>query len=113
MEKIFLCILFNLMLSLPFSFFFCSTAWDKKFNPIVNELANGILSHYHERFQVDGQIKGLQRLLYHKDQNGMPLCNYVEKLCGELELFATGISEHLSSLEKEVHCPLHHSSFSA
>lgn len=81
---------------------FYSTTWDKTFNPVVNELADGILSQYLERFQVDSQIEGLQRLLYHKDQNGMPLCNYVEKLCGELELFATGISEHLSSLEKEV-----------
>lgn len=88
-------------------------AWNKTFNPVVNELADGILFHCQERFQVNTQIEGLQRLLYHKDQNGMTLCNYVEKLCGELKLFATGISEHFSSLEIEVSCSLLRSSFIA
>ncbi|XP_028092839.1 zinc finger protein BRUTUS-like At1g18910 isoform X1 [Camellia sinensis] len=81
---------------------FYSTALEKIFNPVLNELANGYLSHLQERFQDESQIEGLQRLLYHKDQNRLPLFNFVEKLCGELELFVMGISKHLALLESEI-----------
>ncbi|PSR89630.1 Zinc finger protein BRUTUS-like [Actinidia chinensis var. chinensis] len=81
---------------------FYSTALEKNFNPVLSELANGYQFHFLERFQYESQIEGLLRLLYHKDKNGIPLCNFVEKLCGELELFVMGISGHLALLETEV-----------
>ena len=89
----------------------CSTALEKIFNPVLSELANGYQFHFLERFQYESQIEGLLRLLYHKDKNGIPLCNFVEKLCGELELFVMGISGNLALLETEVHCSLLFSSF--
>ncbi|XAR50105.1 Ubiquitin--protein ligase [Bertholletia excelsa] len=81
---------------------FYSNALDKVFSPVLNELADSSLFHFHERFQDESQIEGLQKLLCHKDQNGLPLCNFVEKLCMELELFARGINKHLAFLQTEV-----------
>ncbi|KAA8542369.1 hypothetical protein F0562_023494 [Nyssa sinensis] len=81
---------------------FYSNALDKIFHPLLNELAQGCSSPLYERYPNGSQIEGLQRLLYSKSQDGIPLCNFVEKLYRELELFVMGISKHLVFLETEV-----------
>ncbi|XP_052182286.1 zinc finger protein BRUTUS-like At1g74770 isoform X2 [Diospyros lotus] len=79
-----------------------SIALDKVFDPVVNEFADGFSFHFKGRVKNENQLEGLQRLLYDKVQDEkMPLCNFVEELCRELELYVIGISEHLVLLETE------------
>lgn len=80
----------------------CSNALDRIFYPLWNELAKGYPSLSYEPILDGSQIEGLQRLLYYKAQHAMPLKNFVEKLCGEMESFSRVINKHLTFLETEV-----------
>ncbi|XP_059643366.1 zinc finger protein BRUTUS-like At1g74770 isoform X2 [Cornus florida] len=81
---------------------FYRNALDKIFYPMSNELVKVCPSPSFEQFPVESQIESLQRLLYSKVQNGIPTFNFMEKLCGELELFFMGISKQMVFLETEV-----------
>jgi zinc finger-like protein len=81
---------------------FYSNALKKFFYPVLNQLANGCLSPSDEQCSNGSHIEGLQLLLHHNAQNGMPLCKFLDKLCGELESFMLGVSKQFSFQETEV-----------
>lgn len=82
----------------------CSNALNKIFYPVWTELSKGFTLPEYAQFLDERKIEGLQNLLSYKSHSAIPLENYVEKLCGELELFLSWIDEHLTLLQKQVHC---------
>ncbi|KAK4568395.1 hypothetical protein RGQ29_003971 [Quercus rubra] len=81
---------------------FYSNAQEKFFYPMLNQLANGCLSPSDEQFPNGSYIEGLQLLLHHNVQNGIPLCKFLDKLCRELESFMLGVSKQFSFQETKV-----------
>ncbi|KAJ7956322.1 putative Zinc finger protein [Quillaja saponaria] len=81
---------------------FYSNAQQKLFYPVFNEFANGRVSDSNENFPSESNIGRLQQLLFIDIQNGMPLCNFIEKLCRELEDFEIGVNRQFSFQETEV-----------
>ncbi|KAK1359771.1 Zinc ion binding protein [Heracleum sosnowskyi] len=81
---------------------FYSNALNKIFYPIWNELSKDFTLPEYAQFLDERKIEGLQNLLSYKAHCAIPLKNYVEKLCGELELFVSWIDEHLTLLQKQV-----------
>ena len=82
---------------------FCSNALNRIFYPVWNELPKDFKLPEYAQFLDERKIEGLQNLLSYKSHSAIPLKNYVEKLCGELELFLSWIDEHLTLLQKQVH----------
>ncbi|KAL1812482.1 hypothetical protein ACET3Z_022547 [Daucus carota] len=81
---------------------FYSNALNKIFYPVWNELPKNFTLPEYAQFLDERKIEGLQNLLSYKAHSAIPLKNYVEKLCGELELFLSWIDEHLTLLQKQV-----------
>ncbi|XP_074343999.1 zinc finger protein BRUTUS-like At1g74770 [Apium graveolens] len=81
---------------------FYSNALNKIFYPVWNELSKDSSLPEYAQFLDERKIEGLQNLLSYKSHIAIPLKNYVEKLCGELELFLSWIDEHLTLLQKQV-----------
>ncbi|RXH76061.1 hypothetical protein DVH24_001640 [Malus domestica] len=81
---------------------FYSSALEKLYHPVLNELFNGCLYPYSEQFPNESHVEGLQRLLYHEPQDGTPLSKFVEKLCWELESFLVGINKYFAFQETKV-----------
>ncbi|XP_021808362.1 zinc finger protein BRUTUS-like At1g18910 isoform X1 [Prunus avium] len=81
---------------------FYSSALEKLFHPVLNELFNSCLYPSSEQFPNEIHVEGLQRLLYCTPENGTPLCKFVEKLCWELESFVVGINKHFAFQETKV-----------
>ena len=71
---------------------------------MLNQLANGCLSPSDEQFPNGSYIEGLQLLLHHNVQKGIPLCKFLDKLCRELESFMLGVSKQFSFQETKVNC---------
>ncbi|CAN6717852.1 unnamed protein product [Malus baccata var. baccata] len=81
---------------------FYSSALEKLYHPVLNELFNGCLYPYSEQFSNESHVEGLQRLLYYEPQDGTPLSKFVEKLCWELESFLVGINKYFAFQETKV-----------
>ncbi|KAK4257144.1 hypothetical protein QN277_006769 [Acacia crassicarpa] len=81
---------------------FYSNAQKKFFHPVLSELANGWLTKSSEQFLGESHIEDLQQLLLYDAESGIPLPDFVEKLCRELELFMTRINKKFAFQETEV-----------
>ncbi|KAK3226051.1 hypothetical protein Dsin_005913 [Dipteronia sinensis] len=74
------------------------TTMEKFCYPVLNELPSGCPSPPEEQFHIEG----LQKLLNHFFQDGIPLCKFVETLICELESFVMQVSKQFSFQETEV-----------
>ncbi|KAI9117590.1 hypothetical protein K1719_011756 [Acacia pycnantha] len=86
---------------------FYSNAQKKFFYPVLSELANGWLTKSSEQFLGESHIEDLQRLLLYNAESDIPLSEFVEKLCRELELFMTRINKQFAFQETEVFPVIH------
>ncbi|XP_028784078.1 zinc finger protein BRUTUS-like At1g18910 isoform X2 [Neltuma alba] len=81
---------------------FYSNAQKKFFYSVLSELAYGWLTKSSEQFLGESHIEDLQQLLLYNAESGMPLSEFVEKLCRELELFMTRVSKQFAFQETQV-----------
>ncbi|CAK7322900.1 unnamed protein product [Dovyalis caffra] len=79
---------------------FYSTALKMFFYPVLKHANKHLFPSSSEQSPIENHIESLQKLLY--CQNGSPLCNFVEKLCQEMESLAMNLSKQFLFLETEV-----------
>ncbi|XP_031407043.1 zinc finger protein BRUTUS-like At1g18910 [Punica granatum] len=81
---------------------FYSNALDQLFYPVFTEISGGTQLPSLNQFAYKSQIESLQRLLHCKEKLNGPDSHVVDRLCGELESWATGIARFFAFHEEEV-----------
>ncbi|KAK7265753.1 hypothetical protein RJT34_33376 [Clitoria ternatea] len=81
---------------------FYSNAQKKFFRPVLNKLAYEWFSKSIEQFLGESHIEDIQQLLLYNLESGMPSSKFVEKLCGKLESFVSGVTKQFVFQEIEV-----------
>ncbi|MED6216867.1 hypothetical protein PIB30_012036 [Stylosanthes scabra] len=69
---------------------------------VLNKLADDCLSKSIEKFCDVSHIEDLQQLLFYRSESGMPLSDFVEKLCQRLESFVSMLRKQFAFQENEV-----------
>ncbi|XP_073219425.1 zinc finger protein BRUTUS-like At1g18910 [Cicer arietinum] len=80
---------------------FYSNALKKFFHPVLEKLSHDCFSKSTEHFLGESHIEVIQQLLFCNSESGMPLPNFVEKLCGTLEIFVSAVNKQFSLQEIE------------
>ncbi|MED6184787.1 hypothetical protein PIB30_050836 [Stylosanthes scabra] len=69
---------------------------------VLNRLADDCLSKSIGQFCDVSHIEDLQQLLFYRSESGMPLSEFVEKLCQRLESFVSRLRKQFAFQENEV-----------
>lgn len=81
---------------------FYRKASEKFFRPMFNRHSDVCPVASDQPFLCDGHIEGLQQLLQHGAQDTMPLSNFLEKLCWDMESFVVRVSKQFTFQETKV-----------
>ncbi|XP_022134687.1 zinc finger protein BRUTUS-like At1g18910 isoform X2 [Momordica charantia] len=81
---------------------FYRKALEKFFHPVFNRHSDASPISSDQLFLNDSHIEGLQRLLQQGAQDTIPLSNFLEKLCWDVESFIVQVSKQFTFQETEV-----------
>ncbi|XP_022921588.1 zinc finger protein BRUTUS-like At1g74770 [Cucurbita moschata] len=81
---------------------FYRKALEKFFRPVFNQYSDAYLISSDQAFLSDSHIEALQRLLQHGAHDTIPLSNFLEKLCWDMESFVVRVSKQFTFQETKV-----------